>query len=60
MHRLDATITLYCNNFTNEGITNEMFLESKVFRISEIVENLCNKVTKLESQVTPNTPPEVL
>ena len=56
-HRLDAAVTLACNNFTNEGITHEMFAEVKVFRLRKIAENLCKKVAELESQVTPSTPP---
>ena len=30
-HHLDAPVILACNNFTNEGITHEMFAEAKVF-----------------------------
>ena len=48
-HQIDAAITLACNNFTDEGITNDMFEESKVFRLGEITENLLKKFVDLES-----------
>ena len=37
-----------------------MFTEAKVFQLCYIAENLYKKVTKMESQVTPSTPLEVL
>ena len=43
-HWLDATVTLTCNNFTDEGITPELFVEANVFWLGEIVENLRKKV----------------
>ena len=58
--RLDETITLACSNFANEGIKNEMFAESKVRRLGEIIEDLRKKVAELETQVRPNIPIEVL
>ena len=60
MHRLDVAKTLACNNFIDEGITNAIFMEEKVFWLRNIAENICKKVTDLESQVTPTTHPEVL
>ena len=59
-NRLDIVITLGCNNFTDEGITHEMYVESKLFQLGEIVENFCTKVVELETQVTHSTPLEVL
>ena len=59
MHRLDTTVTLSWKNFTDEFITQEIFAESKVFQIGDIVENLRKKVAELELQVTPSTPLEV-
>ena len=57
MHRLDEAVTIACNSFNDEGITHEMFAEAKVFRLGEIIENLCKKVAELEFQVQPSTPP---
>ena len=37
-----------------------MVVKSKVFRPGEIAEDLDKRVTELEAQVTPNTPPGVL
>ena len=54
------TVTLACNNFTDEGIIHNMFAEAKVFQLDEITKNLFKKFMELESQVTPNTPLEVL
>ena len=59
MNWLDASVTLACNNFTKESITNEIFAEDKLFQLGEIPENLHKKVAELESHVTPSTPPKV-
>ena len=37
-----------------------MFVEAKVFSLGKIAENLRKKVTDLEAQVKPSTPPKVL
>ena len=42
------------------GITEEMALDTKVSRLGEIAVDLRKKVTQLEEQIRPNTPPEVL
>ena len=60
MHQLNNVVTLACNNFLVEGITNEMFSEAKVIRLRKITEDLCENFVELEAQVTPNTPLEVL
>ena len=60
MHWIDTTVTLACNNFVEEGITNEMVAQSKVFQLVEIVEDIRIKGTDLEAHLTPSTPPEVL
>ena len=60
MHRLDNALALACKNFVDEGIMEEMFLETKVIQLGEIVEELLQKVKKLEAHVKPSTPLEVL
>ena len=56
---MDVTVTLACSSFTEEGITTEILLEAKFLQDGEIVEDLCKRVTELESKLTLSTPPEV-
>ena len=44
---LKNVLTLTCNNFADEGITKEMFVESKVIQLGKIVDDLCKKVKEL-------------
>ena len=60
MQRLEAVATLTCRSFTDEGITLEMFVEANVFKLGEVGENLCKKVTELKSKMTHDTHPKVL
>ena len=53
---LEATITLTCINFMDEGITLEMFTEANFLRIGEVIENLHKQVVEMESKMTPNIP----
>ena len=46
-NRLNKVVTLAWNSFIDEGITHDMFAESKVFHLGEIAENLRKKVTEL-------------
>ena len=56
-NRLDKVVSLSCTNFTDEGIKEEMVLESKVTQLGEIAEYLRKKVTKLETSIRVTTPP---
>ena len=56
-HWLDNVVALDCNNFADEGITEEMFAAAKFIQLGEITKDLCKKVTKLEAHVKTNTSP---
>ena len=49
MHRLDNVVALACTNVFDEEITADMFPESKIIQIGDIVEDLCKKVIELEA-----------
>ena len=57
---MEASVTLTCSNFIDEGTTIQIFIEAKKFRLGEVAENQCKQVTELESKMMPSTPPEVL
>ena len=59
-NRCDNVVSLSCSQFSDEGITQEMFSEAKVIRIGDIMEDLRKRVAELEAQVKPSTPLEVL
>ena len=47
--RIDKAVTLACTNFTNPGITEDMFVEAKVIRLGVIAYDLHKKVAELEA-----------
>ena len=55
--KLSEAVALTCKNFEEEGITEEMELDAKVEQLAKIVSDLRRKITKLEEQRIPNTPP---
>ena len=58
--KISEAVALAYKNFEEEGIIEEMTLDSKVAQLAEIEDNLRKKVTQLEEKRRPNTAPEVL
>ena len=59
-HKLNQVINTVCSNVADEEISHDMPQEDKVLRMGNTTIELKKKVTELEAQQIPSTPPEVL
>ena len=55
--KISEAVSLSCNNFEEEGITQEMALDAKVAQLVDIAVDIRRKFTKIEEKRRANTLP---